>query len=107
MKLLKGNETITLSGQEAIALLRETEYLLISLRDIARHYYEGVQGDIGPQQRASYCEATTAFIDDNQVTHRLASLRTTISAKFNLELGSDDMDDIERALQDITYWKPR
>ena len=115
IQLLQGRTGLIWRQQGAAAPGQAFGFAKVQVRDAEkpgsrpeqRARGQGVQGDIGPQQRASYCEATTTFIDDNQVTHRLASLRTTISAKFNLELGSDDMDDIERALQDITYWKPR
>ncbi|MNV03298.1 hypothetical protein D3C71_935580 [compost metagenome] len=107
MKLLKDNEKIVLSGEEAINIMAEIEYLLISLRDIARHYYDSADGEISTKNRALYCEETTKFIDDNQVTKRLARIRRTLTEKFTLELGCDNMDDIERAMENIAYWKPK
>ncbi|WP_036112387.1 hypothetical protein [Mangrovibacter sp. MFB070] len=106
MNLLKDNEKIFLSGDEAINILSEVEYMLISLRDIARHYYDNADGEISIEKRALYCEETTKFIDENNITNKLAKIRETITEKFNLELGDDDMDDIERAMENITYWKP-
>ncbi|MGK4332236.1 hypothetical protein [Lonsdalea quercina] len=106
MNLLKNNEKISLSGEEAINILIEVEYMLISLRDIARHYYDNSDGEISAEKRSLYCEETTKFIDENEITKRLANIRGTITEKFNLELGDDDMDDIERAIENITYWKP-
>ncbi|MDX5631006.1 MULTISPECIES: hypothetical protein [unclassified Brenneria] len=106
MNLLKNNKEISLSGEEAINILIEVEYMLISLRDIARHYYDNPDGEINAENRALYCEETTKFIDENEITKRLAKIRGTITEKFNLELGDDDMDDIERAMENITYWKP-
>ena len=105
MNLLKDNEKIHLSGEEAIDILNEVEYMLISLRDIARHYYDNADGCISDQHRALYCEETTRFIDEGGVTKRLAKIREKITGKFNLELGDDDMDDIERAMESLKYWK--
>lgn len=105
LNLLKDNEKIHLSGEEAIDILNEVEYMLISLRDIARHYYDNADGCISDQNRALYCEETTRFIDEGGVTERLAKIREKITGKFNLELGDDDMDDIERAMESLKYWK--
>ncbi|MDF7758327.1 hypothetical protein PU683_02105 [Kosakonia cowanii] len=106
MKLLKENEEITLSGEEAVKILTDVEYILISLRDIARHYYDNVDGEITSAHRSAYCEETTRFIDENEITKKLASMRAVISEKFNLKPGVDEMDDIERELGNIRYWKP-
>ncbi|WP_411570173.1 hypothetical protein [Pectobacterium cacticida] len=106
MNLLKDNEKISLTGEEAINILADVEYMLISLRDIARHYYNNVSGDISSEDRALYCEETTRFIDENEITKKLANIREIITEKFNLELGDDDMDDIEREMEGISYWKP-
>lgn len=106
MKLLKENEVISLSGEEAVKILTDVECILISLRDIARHYYDNVDGEITSEHRASYCEETTKFIDENEITKKLANIRRVISEKFNPEPGDDEMDDIERELVKIHYWKP-
>ncbi|WP_442801307.1 hypothetical protein [Serratia rubidaea] len=107
MKLLKDNEEISLSGQEAVDILVDIEYVLISLRDIARYYYDEASGDISIERRKLYCEETTKFIDENEITNKLAKIREVITNKFNLDLGEDDMDDIERALEGVNYWKPK
>lgn len=60
--------------------------------------------EIGESEKIHYNQETTNFIDKNEVTHRLASIRKIVSEKFNDELGEDDMDDIERALEKIEYW---
>ncbi|WP_050019304.1 hypothetical protein [Kosakonia cowanii] len=106
MKLLKENEEISLSGDKAIKILTDVGYILISLRDIARHYYDNVDGEITSEGRSAYCEETTRFIDENEITKKLANIRRVISEEFNLEPGDDEMDDIERELENIHYWKP-
>jgi len=103
--MLKDNEKIILSGQEAIDALSEIEYILISLRDIARYYYTEPDGSISAEMRQEYCAETTRFIDENNITRRLAKVRGIISENFNDGLGEDDMDDIERAMEKIKYWE--
>lgn len=101
----KDNEYIELTGDEALLVLREINYLLISLRDISRYYYHSQnEGDM-VNNEISYCKETTGFIDRNKITHRLAHIRMIITEKFNNELGDDDMDDIEREMEKIKYWE--
>nr|WP_175799880.1 hypothetical protein [Burkholderia anthina] len=101
--MLESNEKIELSGGEALSILCELEYLLISLRNIGTYYHEPsrVFGD----GNLEYCAETTRFIDENKVTQKLAKVREIISAKFDSSLGDDDMDDIERAVEDIKVWE--
>jgi len=103
--MLKDNEKITLTGNEAIKVLAEVEYMLISLRDIARYYYHRIDEEVTEEIKGEYCKETTRFIDENRITNRLAHIRKIISEKFNDELGEDDMDDIEREMEKIKYWE--
>lgn len=89
-------------------ILSEVEFILISLRNIARHYYTDASGEVSQKVRNAYCEETTQFIDKNNVTGRLSKVRGVISEKFSHELGlddMDDMDDIEREMEKIIYWE--
>ncbi|WP_081064342.1 hypothetical protein [Burkholderia stagnalis] len=100
----KANENISIPGSEALHILMELEYLLISLRNIGRYYHQGPGGS-GDRESAEYFTETTRFIDENGVTHRLAKIREIISEKFDRTLGEDDMDDIERAVEDVKVWE--
>ncbi|NTZ83094.1 hypothetical protein FCJ61_08835 [Burkholderia metallica] len=100
--MLEGNEKIELSGSEALSILCELEYLLISLRNIGIYYHE--PGREFDDRNLEYCAETTRFIDENKVTQRLAKLRKMISEKFDSSLGDDDMDDIERAVEKVKVW---
>lgn len=102
--MLKENENITLSGKEAIEILKEIEFIFISLHKIGSAYAKPVREKLSDDEYDSYCKETTKFIDENGIQERLAFIRRVISDKFNDELGDDDMDDIEREMQDITYW---
>ncbi|WP_315315143.1 hypothetical protein [Pantoea vagans] len=103
--MLEENEKITLTGEEAITILSEVEYILISLRNIARYYYHKENGEVTDSEKNQYYQETTNFIDKNNVTHRLALIRRVVSEKFNDELGDDDMDDIERELEKLQCWE--
>ncbi|NRT79275.1 hypothetical protein [Clostridium beijerinckii] len=95
--MMKQNEQITLSGYEAIEILKEIEVILISLHDMGSYY---IQKDI-----REYEKETTRFIDECKVTHRLAKIRGILAEKFDNTLGDDDMDDLERVIEGLKYWK--
>lgn len=92
------NKSITLSGESALVALAELEFMLISLHKIGSYYMD--------KPVEEYYAATTAFIDNNHITHRLAKIRSIISEPFDPSLGDDDMDDIERRVCQIEFWKP-
>ena len=75
--MLKSNEKIEFSESEALSILCDLEYLLISLRNIGAYYHEpGREFD----DRNLECRAeTTKFIDENKVTKKIAKLRKMIS----------------------------
>ncbi|HAM0380999.1 TPA: hypothetical protein H7009_004921, partial [Escherichia coli] len=78
----------------------------ISLKNIARYYFNGIeQNVIDDKLLNSYFKETTKFIDDKNITHRLAEIRRVITENFNTDLGDDDMDDIEREIEKIKCWE--
>ncbi|ESP93660.1 hypothetical protein [Pseudoalteromonas luteoviolacea] len=90
------NNQICLTGSEAIEILKEVNTIMLSLHKIGSKYEE--YDDI------EYCLTTTKFIDEWKVTQRLATIRRMIKEKFDLSLGEDDMDDVERAMENIKIW---
>ncbi|HDR9484074.1 TPA: hypothetical protein QDC20_003496 [Burkholderia aenigmatica] len=102
-EMKKDNETIELSGEEALRVLAEIEYILISLRNIGRYYHAGPAAAAGPDP--DYAQETNRFIDEGRVTRRLAEVRKIITAKFDRSLGVDDMDDVERAMEHVKVWE--
>jgi len=99
------NETITLTGEDVLEVLKEVEYMLISLRDIGHYYYLRPNSPPTPETKVEYALETTRFIDDNEICSRLAKIRSILSRTFNDESGDDEMDDIERAVQNLKYWR--
>lgn len=94
--LKANNQTITFSGQELIDIFVEIDFMLISLAQMGRNYelYKS---------HYAYEKDTTRFIDECQVTTRLARIRELIANKFDDTLGVDDVDDLERATQNTKY----
>lgn len=103
--MLEKNEMIELSGGEAILIIKEIAYVLISLNKIAEYYYHGTDEQPTEQTAIDYALETTRFIDQNQITRRLAKARRVVSEKFDNKLGDDEMDDVERELELLKYWE--
>lgn len=95
--MLPANQQITLSGDEAVRVLREINLILISLHSMGSYYID--------KDRSEYEAETTRFIDDWKVTARLAEIRAILTRKFDLTLGSDEMDDLERTMETLRYWR--
>lgn len=121
MKLRPENQRIEMSGEDAVRVLEAINLVLISLHKIGSYYavvvsadrvnHEGEttrfideRGDSDVTDRVNYERETTRFIDEWRVTRRLANARALLSKRFDLTLGDDDMDDLERALDGLNYW---
>lgn len=99
--LRETNRSISITGEDAVRVLREIELILISLRNIGSHY-AALQADGGDAD--AYARETCRFVDDWRVTERLASARAILSNAFDSTLGDDDMDDLERAMESLPHW---
>ena len=93
------NETLSYKGEDILNILKEIDFILISLRDIGRFYVEDINN-----KRQEYEKETTDYIDNYKVCERLAHIRCKLTEAFDRTLGDDDMDDIERACCNIKYW---
>jgi len=98
--MLEANKKLVYTGDEVLSVLKEIEFILISLHKIGSYYTETL-----PNSYEEYAKETTNFIDNNNVCDRLANVRKVLSRKFNNDLGVDDMSDIERALENIDFWE--
>ncbi|WP_296793174.1 hypothetical protein [Ruminococcus sp.] len=100
MQINDKNKSITYNGEDMINVIKEIDEILISLHDMGSYYADKL-----PEKRQEYEHETTEFIDEGRVCERLAAIRKTLSEGFDLSLGADDMDDIERACADTVYWQ--
>lgn len=96
--MIEANNKITLSGESALEALAELEFILISLHKIGSYYAD--------KSTDKYQRTTTKFIDDKHVAQRLAKVRKILSDPFDSSFGDDDMDDIERYVNQLAFWKP-
>ncbi|WP_024617031.1 hypothetical protein [Pseudomonas kilonensis] len=96
--MLEKNKEIVIAGEPALEALAEIEFILISLHKMGSYYSD--------KPIEEYQRATTEFIDNEKVTQKLAKVRRIISEGFDTALGEDDMDDIERRMEGINFWKP-
>jgi hypothetical protein len=51
--------------------------------------------------------ALSDFMRRHKMFRKLARARAILSAPFPTELGADEMDELEREMQDIQYWNDR
>lgn len=96
--MLNTNKKIIISGESALEALAEIEFILISLHKMGSYYSD--------KPIADYQRATTYFIDNEKITQKLAKVRRILSVSVDNTLGEDDMDDIERHMKNIEFWKP-
>lgn len=93
------NKEITYKGIQILKVLKELNYILISLHRQGS-YYAGRD-----KLYYEYEKETTAFINNSRVCDRLANIRRILTEQVDTAVGDDDMDDIERICQDIPYWR--
>ncbi len=94
--LLENNKTLNYNGLDILNILKEIEYILCSLHDMGAYFTD--------KDRKLYEKETTQFIDNSLVCNRLANIRSVLCQQFDLSLGNDEMDDIERACEKLPYW---
>lgn len=97
--LKDSNLKIEYNGAEIAMIIKELSYILCSLHDMGSYYADKIN-----QRRKEYERETTQFIDNSLVCNRLAKIRAVLTEQFDLELGNDEMDDLERICEDIPYW---
>jgi len=95
------NRSLRIDGKELLGVLRDVEYMLISLHKIGAYYAPEL-----PDRKSKYNAETTKFIDEGEVTKRLARIRSTLTRVFDDTRGEDDLTDIERALEGLQFWSP-
>jgi hypothetical protein len=103
MNLRPENRRIEIAGEDAIQVFRAVELLLISLHRIGSYYAVPVHMEMTETERRNYEQETTRFIDEWKVTRHFARARTLLADCFDLTMGEDDMDDLEREAQSVNY----
>jgi len=99
MQLNSNNQKIVYDGEDIVNVLKEINFILCSLHDIGSSYADRID-----EKQYQYEKETTDFIDKSRICERLAHIRSKLTEGFDLTLGDDDMDDLERACRNINYW---
>jgi hypothetical protein len=90
------DRTICYSREEILKVLRTLDTCVVSLDRI---------GSSGAElSQAEFDEVLREFIVGWDVTRQLAHARRILSEPFSEELGEDDMDELEREMQDVPRW---
>jgi hypothetical protein len=83
------------SREDIISILRDLEMIVPSLDRL------GTAAAFDPEHDAA---RVRDFIDQWQVTQRLAKIRGLLSEPFPLTLGADNKDELERLMEDVPHW---
>ena len=97
IKLMECNKTVTYDGETMVRVLQELEMIVTSFDRM------GSWAGISKNQR-EYEKESCRFIDESWIAPRLSSIRSVLCLAFDSELGDDDMDDLERAVENVPMW---
>jgi len=82
-----------------VGVLRDLNQIVVSLARI---------GSASAQMtKPEFDTALAAFVFDWDVTQKLAHARAVLSEPFSHELGPDDMEELEREMEGVSYWRPQ
>ncbi len=87
-------ETIEVRRRDLLETLRFLEELVLSLNRLGSA--GGSAQEFGNRLRQ--------YVVDWQVFRRAATIRAALGEYFSYELGADEMDELERELQDTRHW---
>ncbi len=90
---------VTYSRKEVLAVLRTLNEFVVSLDHIGSASYD--------MTSAEHDAALTDFIQRHKIFRKMAQARTVLSEPFRGAVGPDGMDELERQMQGVRYWKLR
>ena len=96
--LSQNNKKLIYDGRTMLKVLQELNMIVVSLDKMGSYY--GINGN-----QREYEEETCNFIDNSWIAPRLSKIRTYLSSAFSEEVGEDDMDDLGRACEKLSYWE--
>ena len=91
------SEAIQFPRSTIVHVLRDVEMLVVSSDRVGSSIAEL---SIEEQNRV-----LRAFVDDWNVFGRLSRIREILGDAFSREVGDDGMDELERELQDVPFWR--
>lgn len=90
---------ISYTKKEIVEVLRVLEEIVVSLDRI------GSGADL--QTKEQFNATLAAFIQDHSILKKAAKARRILGDAFPREVGPDDMDELEREMQNVRYWTSR
>jgi len=81
-----------------IKILRDLEVMVVSLHRIGSEPFDKEGG------KEEYSRVTTEFIDEWEVTQKLARIRRVLQEQFSDELDEHGTDELERNFADLKFW---
>ncbi|NIF18067.1 hypothetical protein [Pantoea sp. Cy-639] len=94
---------VKISGEEAVDILWELEYLLISLRNIGLYYY--MREEVTENDERDYCIETARFVCGSQMISRLERIKGKLSDRFEACYGQEELDVFRKKLRRKRFWK--
>ncbi len=82
--------------RDIVRILRDINSIVVSLDRIG-----SVSASIEPEE---HDKMLADFVRTWEVFHKLAEARSVLSQAFSQELGDDEMDELERAMEGVPYW---
>jgi hypothetical protein len=92
-------DKVEFEKERIVEVLRYIEELVVSLDRITSAYHD--------LPRELWREAVVEYFLESKGLMALSKCRTILSEPFSTELGEDDMDELERAMEVVKYWSYR
>jgi hypothetical protein len=88
---------VAYSREQIIEVLRTLEELVVSLDRIGSASHDTTT--------AEYHAALSKFIQRHKIAAKAACARRIFSEPFSTAVGPDGMDELEREMQNVRFWK--
>src|SRR5882762_3684579 len=85
--------------KQILEVLRTLNELVVSLDQIG--------SSASVMTKAAHNAALADFIQRHKIFRKTARARHILSAPFPIKLGADEMDELERAMQNVKCWNDR
>src|SRR5688572_26972078 len=89
---------VSYQRKKVIEVLRTLNELVVSL--------DRIGAAAADQTTAEHDAALAAFVRRHRIFKKAAQARRILSEPFSTRVGSDGMDELERAMESVRYWKP-
>lgn len=92
------SNSICYSREDIISILKTLNQFVVSCAKMGSLYHDDPKG---------LMQVHDEFIRDWDMFRKMSDARSILSDAFSDEVGDDDMDELERELQDVEYWSDK